>query len=131
MITDRSSRKAASISQYVHGPLCYAENRKFILVQVPNALELATEGEYREIPKVQLEVDANRLKVTGERMVWPSKRIWTCENEEGGRKSSCRIFPAMRRCTWSSHDHKRRSAWPGRPFFIDAAKSAISAERGP
>ena len=39
-----------------------------------NTLELATEGEYREIAKVRLGVDANRLKVTGARMVWPEQK---------------------------------------------------------
>src|SRR5947207_10057381 len=50
------------------------QSKKFILVQVLNTLELATEGEYREIAKVRLGVDANRLKVTGARMVWPEQK---------------------------------------------------------
>jgi hypothetical protein len=69
-------------SEYVHGTFFREESGKFILAQVLNTLELATEGEYRAIPTVRLAVDRNRLKVTGARMVWPERK--DLEVREGG-----------------------------------------------
>ena len=61
------------LSEYVHGTFFYTPNRHFILVQVLNALELATEGEYRGIGKVEISVHDNRLKVKGARTMWPKQ----------------------------------------------------------
>ena len=61
-------------SEYVHGTLFYDRNREFILVQVLNTLELATEGEYRGVEQVQIQLDSQRLKVRGARVVWPEKK---------------------------------------------------------
>lgn len=61
-------------SEYVHGTLFYDRNREFVLVQVLNTLELATEGEYRGIEQVQIQLDPKRLKVRGAQVVWPEKK---------------------------------------------------------
>ena len=72
-------------SEYVHGTFFCDESRKFILVQVLNTLELATEGEFRATPSVHLAVDRNRLNVTGARMVWPQEKDLEVR-ELGGRR---------------------------------------------
>jgi Hypothetical glycosyl hydrolase 6 len=61
-------------SEYVHGTLFYTRNRDFILVQVLNTIELATDGEYRGIDQVQIQLDPERLKVKGAQVVWPEKK---------------------------------------------------------
>jgi hypothetical protein len=61
-------------SEYVHGTLFFTRNRDFILVQVLNTIELATDGEYRGIEQVQIQLDPKRLKVKGAQVVWPEKK---------------------------------------------------------
>ena len=72
-------------SEYVHGTFFYTPDREFILVQVLNTLELATEGEYRGIRKVEITVDSRRLPVKGARIVWPKERDLPV-TEQGSRK---------------------------------------------
>ena len=71
-------------SEYVHGTLFYDRNREFVLVQVLNTLELATEGEYRGVERVEVRIDPRRLKVSGAQVVWPEKKDLT-PKETGGQ----------------------------------------------
>jgi hypothetical protein len=71
-------------SEYVHGTLFHTRNRDFILVQVLNTIELATEGECRGIEQVQIRLDPKRLEVKGARVVWPEKKEMGLK-EAGGR----------------------------------------------
>lgn len=68
-------------SEYVHGTLFYDRNREFILVQVLNTLELATEGEYRGIEQVRIQLDPKRLKIQGAQVVWPEKKELAVKEE--------------------------------------------------
>ena len=43
-----------------------------MLVQLLNAVELATKGEYQGTAKVEIRVDSSRLKVNGARVIWPT-----------------------------------------------------------
>jgi len=61
-------------SEYVHGTFFYDASKRFILVQVLNTVELATEGEFRPAPKVVLRINPKKLNVTGARVVWPKER---------------------------------------------------------
>jgi hypothetical protein len=61
-------------SEYVHGTFFYRPDRDFLVVQVLNTFELATESEYRPIDRVKLSVDPKRLAVKGARVVWPDER---------------------------------------------------------
>jgi hypothetical protein len=45
-----------------------------ILVQVLDAVQLATKGEMRPTPDVEILLDAVRLHVTAARVVWPKVR---------------------------------------------------------
>ncbi len=72
-------------SEYVHGTFFFTADRKFILVQVLNTLELATEGEYHNIGNVEISLDASRLPATGARVVWPKEQDLPV-TERGGRK---------------------------------------------
>jgi hypothetical protein len=71
-------------SEYGHGTFSYTPSRKFLLVQVLNTIELATEGEYRGIGRVMISVDGARLKLKGARIVWPKEKDLEVK-EEGNR----------------------------------------------
>jgi hypothetical protein len=71
-------------SEYVHGTFFYNPSREFVLVQVLNTLELATEGEYRGIGRVEVSVDSSRLQVKGARTVWPREEQLEVKHR-GGR----------------------------------------------
>lgn len=73
-------------SEYVHGTFFYDRSGEFVLVQVLNTLELATEGEYRGIERVRIRVDRKRLNVRGAQVVWPEKRDLAVSDADG-RKS--------------------------------------------
>lgn len=66
--------RSEPFSEYVHGTLFYDENKRFVLVQVLNTLELATNGEFRPVPKIVIRTNPERLSVTEARMVWPEQR---------------------------------------------------------
>jgi hypothetical protein len=70
-------------TQYLHGTFFYDKTAKHILVQVLNTVEAAMEGEYRGIPRVRINVDGKRLKVTGARMVWPTERELEVHSQSG------------------------------------------------
>jgi hypothetical protein len=54
-----------------------------VLVQVLNTAEGALEGEYRGIPRVNINVDGKRMKVTGARVVWPKEQDLEVRNAAG------------------------------------------------
>lgn len=70
-------------SEYFHGTLFYDRNREFVLVQLLNTLELATEGEYRGIEQVQVQTDAKRLRIKGAQVVWPEKKALASKETQG------------------------------------------------
>jgi hypothetical protein len=70
-------------SEYVHGTVFHTRDRKCLLVQVLNTIELATEGEYRDIQEVRIQLDAARLKVRGGQVIWPQKQDLAVEEEHG------------------------------------------------
>ncbi len=75
-------------TEYVHGTFFYAKSKRFILVQILNAVELATKGKYSGSSGVELWLDSDRLKLTGAETVWPQKQTLEIQSR-GGRT---RIF---------------------------------------
>jgi hypothetical protein len=71
-------------TEYLHGTFFYPKTGKYILVHVLNTVEAAMEGEYRGVPRVRINVDGKRLKVTGARMVWPTEQELEAHSQ-GGR----------------------------------------------
>lgn len=61
-------------TEYLHGTFFYDKSGQFVLVQFLNTAEAAMDGEYRAIPRVRVDVDNSRLKVSGARMVWPTEQ---------------------------------------------------------
>jgi hypothetical protein len=70
-------------SEYVHGTFFYDPSKRFILVQVLNTIELATQGELRPAPRVEIRIDPRRLKVGGARVVWPATKDLPVITEKG------------------------------------------------
>ena len=75
-------------TEYVHGTFFYAKSKRFVLVQILNAVELATKGKYSGSSGVELWLDSDRLKLTGAETVWPQKQTLEIQSR-GGRT---RIF---------------------------------------
>jgi hypothetical protein len=70
-------------SEYVHGTFFYDPTKHFVLVQVLNTVELATKGELRPAPKIEIRVDSRRLAVAGARVVWPRQQNLPIVEREG------------------------------------------------
>jgi hypothetical protein len=60
-------------SEFVHATYFWDKSRKFVIVQVVNAVELATSCELRTVPRVEIRFQPQKLAVKGAKMVWPSK----------------------------------------------------------
>ena len=61
-------------SEYVHGTFFHDENKGRILVQILDAVQLATKGELRPTPNVEISFDPGRLKVRGAQVIWPKMK---------------------------------------------------------
>jgi hypothetical protein len=70
-------------SEYVHGTFFWHADKRFILVQVLNTIELATQGEYRPTPDVAIRTDSSRLKVVRARLVWPQEQELEVVSRDG------------------------------------------------
>jgi len=66
--------RPAPFSEYVHGTFFWDVGKRFILVQVLNTIELATQGDLRSTPDVAIYTDPSRLRVVRARMVWPKNQ---------------------------------------------------------
>lgn len=70
-------------TEFAHGTFFYDKTREHLLVQVLNTAEGALEGEYRGIPRVNINVDSKRFKVTGARVIWPKEQDLEVRNAAG------------------------------------------------
>jgi len=78
--------RANPFSEYVHCTFFYDEGKGQILVQILDAVQLATKGELRPTPNVEIVFDSARLRVRGAQVVWPKKRDFAIKMDgERGR----------------------------------------------
>lgn len=61
----------SALQERVHGTFFWDKSKNFILVQILNAIELATGAEFIDIPYAEIRWNPAKLHVTGARMVWP------------------------------------------------------------
>jgi hypothetical protein len=61
-------------SEFVHGTFFWDPSKRLILVQILNAEELVSEGEFRPVPRVVIRINPAKLKISGARMVWPEEQ---------------------------------------------------------
>jgi len=66
--------RPAPFSEYVHGTFFWDAGKRFILVQVLNTIELATQGDLHPAPDIAIHTDPLRLKVVRARLVWPKNQ---------------------------------------------------------
>lgn len=71
-------------SEFVHGSFFHDAKKDLILVQILDAVQLATKGEMRATPQIELTFDSARLQVTAARAVWPKTRDLAV-SRNGGR----------------------------------------------
>jgi hypothetical protein len=83
-------------SEYVHGTFFYGPGRRFILLQALNAVELATQGELRPAPGVEVRINPLRLKVTGARTLWPKEKELSVASGDGKTRI---VLPELERYT--------------------------------
>jgi hypothetical protein len=72
--------------EYVHGTFFWEKDRRSLLVQVLNAIELATQGEFREVPAVDIRVNSARVKINSAEVLWPAARELPIRNAQGNAK---------------------------------------------
>jgi hypothetical protein len=59
------------LPEYVHGTFFWSKDKHSILVQVLNAVELVTNGEFRGVPSVEIQLNSAKVNVKTARVVWP------------------------------------------------------------
>jgi hypothetical protein len=64
----------AALPEYLHGTFFWDKSRRFVLVQILNAVELATEAEFIDVPSAEILVDPQKLKAVAARTVWPRQQ---------------------------------------------------------
>jgi len=69
-------------SEYIHGTFFWDKSKRFVLVQVLNTIQLATQDELWKAPSVRISTDSRRLRVAGARTVWPSERDLAVERKQ-------------------------------------------------
>lgn len=69
--------------EYVHGTFFWEKDRRSLLVQVLNAIELATQGEFREVPAVDIRVNSASVKIKSAEVLWPAARELPVRNAQG------------------------------------------------
>jgi hypothetical protein len=69
--------------EYVHGTFFWEKDRRSLLVQVLNAIELATQGEFREVPAVEIRVNSARVKIKSAELLWPARQELPIRNAQG------------------------------------------------
>ncbi|MBI3666960.1 MAG: hypothetical protein HY236_12205 [Acidobacteria bacterium] len=63
-----------SLPEYLHGTFFWDKSRRFVLVQILNAVELATDGQFAAVPEAEIRVNSRKLHVKAARVVWPTER---------------------------------------------------------
>jgi hypothetical protein len=72
-----------ALPEYVHGTVFRDRSRQFVLVQILNAIELATGGQFADIENLEIHGDPLRLNVTGACGVWPDQREFEVRHGDG------------------------------------------------
>ena len=63
-----------TLPEYLHGTFFRDKSKRFVLVQILNAVELATQAEFVDVPSAEIRLNPAKLKVNGARVVWPTER---------------------------------------------------------
>jgi len=69
--------------EYVHGSFFWEQDRRSLLVQVLNAIELSTQGQFRAVPAVEIRVNSARVKIKSAKVLWPAEQELPIRNRQG------------------------------------------------
>ena len=69
--------------EYVHGTFFWEKDRRSLLVQVLNAIELSTQGEFRGVPAVEIRVNSARVKIKSAKIIWPAEQELPIRSRQG------------------------------------------------
>ena len=72
-----------ALTEHLHGTFFRDRSRRFILVQILNAVELATNGEFIDVPFAEIRLNPSKLNVAGARAVWPVERSLEIARDRG------------------------------------------------
>lgn len=75
--------RSEPFSEYIHGTFFWEKSKRFVLVQILNSIQSATQGERWGAPSVRLSTDRRRLHVKGAKTVWPAERNLPVESKNG------------------------------------------------
>jgi hypothetical protein len=70
-------------SEFVHGTFFHDPEKNMILVQLLDTIQLATKGELRPTPDIEISIDTRRLRVTGAQIVWPKTKNLPISRRDG------------------------------------------------
>ena len=73
--------RSQPFSEYVHGTFFFDEEKQLILVQMLDAVQLATKGEPRSTPDIEIILDSDRTRIAAARVVWPAPRDLTVRRD--------------------------------------------------
>jgi hypothetical protein len=79
----------AALPEHLRGTFFWDKSKRFILVQILNGVELATGGEFIEIPSAEIRLTPAKLKVQEARVLWPEERM--LEVEQVGKRTLTRL----------------------------------------
>jgi hypothetical protein len=71
------------LPEYVHGTFFWEKDKRSLLVQVLNAIELSTQGEFRDVPAVEIRVNSARVKIRSAKVLWPAEQELPIRNRQG------------------------------------------------
>ena len=69
--------------EYVHGTFFWEKDRRSVLVQVLNAIELSTQGEFREVPAVEIKVNSAKVNIKSAKILWPAEQELPIRSRQG------------------------------------------------
>jgi hypothetical protein len=72
-----------ALPEYLHGTFFWDKSKRFVLVQILNAVELATGAEFVDIPMAEIRLNPAKLNVKGARVVWPAERPLEVDSAPG------------------------------------------------
>jgi hypothetical protein len=73
----------SDLPEYLHGTFFWDKNKRFVLVQILNGVELATEAEFIDISNAEIRLNPEKLNIRGARVVWPTERSLEVGRDRG------------------------------------------------
>ena len=72
------------LPEFVHGTFFYDKSRRYVLVQILNAIELATEAQFTPV-SAEIFLNPEKLNVKAARTVWPQERDLEVVSKDDGK----------------------------------------------